>query len=192
VTDLPATDGAPSEIITGQEAAEHVPSRRDFIHIAAGAAAVGGAAMLAWPFVHQMNPAADTLALATLDFDLSKVAPGQQVTIKWRGKPVFVRHRTPQEIAKARSDDRASMKDPQADAARVLQGKEQWLILVARAPTSAACPPSAPVITAVGSARATGRTTTPPAGSGKARAPEPRGSGVRLPDRHLRSDRLSP
>ena len=130
MTDIPAADGAPSEVITGQEAAEHVPSRRDFIHIAAGAAAIGGAAMLAWPFVHQMNPAADTLALATLDFDLTKVPQGQQVTIKWRGKPVFVRHRTPVEVQRARADDNASMKDPQPDSARVLQGKEQWMILV--------------------------------------------------------------
>jgi hypothetical protein len=88
------------------------PSRRDFIYIAAIAVAAGGAAALAWPFIDQMNPAADTLALASIEFDLSKVAAGQQVVVKWRGKPLFVRNRTPAEIAKAVADDGASMKDP--------------------------------------------------------------------------------
>ena len=106
------------------------PSRRDFIHIAASAAAVGGVAAVAWPLVDQMNPSADTLALASIEFDLSRVEPGQQVAIKWRGKPVFVRNRTPKEIAEAVKDDRASMPDPQADAARHKPGKAQWLILV--------------------------------------------------------------
>ena len=106
------------------------PSRRDFIHIAAGAAAVGGAAMVAWPLVDQMNPAADTLALASIEFDLSKVTEGQQVVVKWRGKPLFVRYRTPDEIQRARKDDNADMKDPQTDAQRVKAGKEQYLIVV--------------------------------------------------------------
>ena len=130
MADIPLSDGAPSETITGQEAAEHVPTRRDFIHIAAGAAAVSGAAMVAWPLVHQMNPAADTLALASIDVDLSKVVPGQQVTVKWRGKPLFVRHRTPVEIQRARQVKLSELPDPQADTERVKEGNEQWLILV--------------------------------------------------------------
>ena len=130
MTDLPAADGAPSEVITGQEAAAHVPTRRDFIHIAAGMATIGGAAALVWPFIDQMNPAADTLAMASIDFDLNKVAAGQQITIKWRGKPLFVRNRTPQEVQRARKDDKAPMKDPQPDAERVKEGKPQWLILI--------------------------------------------------------------
>ncbi|MCA3754465.1 MAG: twin-arginine translocation signal domain-containing protein, partial [Phenylobacterium sp.] len=65
------------------------PSRRDFIHIAAGAAAAGAAVTIAWPLVDQMNPAGDTLALASVEFDLTKVELGQSVTIKWRGKPLF-------------------------------------------------------------------------------------------------------
>ncbi|MEP9835561.1 ubiquinol-cytochrome c reductase iron-sulfur subunit N-terminal domain-containing protein, partial [Staphylococcus aureus] len=69
-------------------------TRRDFIYIAAAAAAGGGAVVTAWPFIDQMNPAADTLALASIEFDLTKVAEGQQVVVKWRGKPVFVRNRT--------------------------------------------------------------------------------------------------
>ena len=66
------------------------PNRRDFIHIAAGVAAVGAGAMASWPLINSMNPAADTLALSTIEFDLSKVQEGQQVVIKWQGKPVFV------------------------------------------------------------------------------------------------------
>jgi len=77
------------------------PSRRDFIHIAAGVAALGAVATVAWPVVDQMNPAGDTLALASVEFDLTKVQLGQSVTIKWRGKPLFIRHRTGAEIAAA-------------------------------------------------------------------------------------------
>ena len=106
------------------------PSRRDFIHIAAAVAAVGGVAAVAWPLVDQMNPSSDTLALASIDFDLSKVPLGQQVIAKWRGKPVFVRHRTPAEIAKAQNVDVASLRDPQSDADRTKPGKAEWLILV--------------------------------------------------------------
>jgi ubiquinol-cytochrome c reductase iron-sulfur subunit len=106
------------------------PSRRDFIHIAAVAAAAGGAVATAWPLIDQMNPSADTLALASIEYDLSKVVEGQQATVKWRGKPVFVRHRTAKEIAEAKKGDTADLKDPQADAARVKPGKDQWLVVV--------------------------------------------------------------
>ncbi len=104
------------------------PSRRDFIHIAAVTGAVGGVAALAWPLVDQMNPSGDTLALASVEYDYGKVPLGQQVSIIWRGKPVFIRHRTPKEIAEARGDDHAAMPDPQADAARVKN--PEWLILI--------------------------------------------------------------
>ncbi len=114
----------------GSHAPEGDATRRDFIHIAAATMAVGGVAALAWPLVDQMNPSADTLALASIEYDFGKVALGQQAVIKWRGKPVFVRHRTPAEIAKARADDHASMPDPQLDSARVKPGKDEWLILI--------------------------------------------------------------
>ena len=106
------------------------PSRRDFIHIAAIAAAAGGAAAVVWPFIDQMNPSADTLALASVEYDLTKVQDGQQITIKWRGKPLFIRNRTPKQIADAVKDDGAAMKDPQKDPDRVKPGKAQWLILI--------------------------------------------------------------
>jgi ubiquinol-cytochrome c reductase iron-sulfur subunit len=106
------------------------PTRRDFIHIAAiSAAAVGGAAV-AWPFIAQMNPSADTMALASVEYDLSKIEPGMQVTINWRGKPLFIRNRTQAQIDAAIKDDGASMPDPQADADRHKEGKAEWLVLV--------------------------------------------------------------
>lgn len=105
-------------------------TRRDFIHIAAAAAAAGGAAAVVWPFVDQMNPSADTLALASIEYDISKIALGQQAVVKWRGKPVFVRHRTPAEIAAAVKDDHASLRDPATDASRTKPGKQEWLILI--------------------------------------------------------------
>jgi ubiquinol-cytochrome c reductase iron-sulfur subunit len=105
-------------------------TRRDFIHIAAGAAAVGAGVMMAWPLVNQMNPAADTLALSTIEFDLTKVAEGMQVVIKWQGKPVFVRYRTPAEIQEASSTPLSALKDPQADADRIKAGHEQYLVVI--------------------------------------------------------------
>jgi ubiquinol-cytochrome c reductase iron-sulfur subunit len=106
------------------------PNRRDFIHIAAGAAAVGAAGALAWPLIDQMNPSGDTLALASIEFDLTKVAEGQQVVLKWRGKPLFVRNRTAAEIAAAVKDDNAALRDPQRDEDRHKPGKPQWLVLI--------------------------------------------------------------
>ena len=106
------------------------PSRRDFIHVATMAAAVGAVGSVVWPLVNQMNPSGDMLAMASLEFDLSKVADGSEVTIKWRGKPVFVRKRTPAEIAKAKADDNADLKDPAKDADRHKPGKAEWLILI--------------------------------------------------------------
>ena len=106
------------------------PNRRDFIYIAAAAGAAGAAAMAAIPLIGQMNPAADTLALASIEYDLSKVAEGQQVVVKWRGKPLFVRYRTPKEIKEAQDADWKGFRDPQPDSDRVKPGHEKYLILV--------------------------------------------------------------
>ncbi|HEY3799038.1 MAG TPA: ubiquinol-cytochrome c reductase iron-sulfur subunit [Caulobacteraceae bacterium] len=115
------------------------PSRRDFIYIATAAAAVGGVAAVVWPLVDQMNPSADTLALASIEYDVTKVALGQQVTLLWRKQPLFVRHRTPKEIAEAENPIDATsgqpipisaLRDPQADSDRVKAGKSEWLIVV--------------------------------------------------------------
>ena len=77
------------------------PGRRDFIVVSTYAMAGLGAAAVAWPLIDQMNPAADTLALASTEVDVSKIAEGQAITVTWRGKPVFIRHRTADEIARA-------------------------------------------------------------------------------------------
>ena len=123
-----------ADTVVGERPDPHVsgedPSRRDFIHIAAGAAAVGAVGALAWPFIDQMNPAGDTLALASIEFDLTKVAKGQQVTVKWRGKPLFIRYRTEKEIAEAVKDDHVDMRDPAPDETRHKPGKAQYLILI--------------------------------------------------------------
>jgi ubiquinol-cytochrome c reductase iron-sulfur subunit len=104
--------------------------RRDFIHIASGAFAATGAAMVVWPLVNQMNPAADTLALATVEVDLSKLEVGQAMKVKWQGKPVFIRNRTAQEIAEAEKVNLAELRDPQADADRVKPDHKNFLVMV--------------------------------------------------------------
>ena len=110
------------------QADHHDESRRDFLYLAAGAfAAVGGAAAL-WPFIDSMNPSADVLALSTTDVDLATVEDGQRVTVKWRGKPVFIDRRTPQEIEAARAVSLDELRDPQADAERVKN--DPWLVVV--------------------------------------------------------------
>ncbi|MBI1236871.1 MAG: ubiquinol-cytochrome c reductase iron-sulfur subunit [Alphaproteobacteria bacterium] len=79
------------------------PTRRDFIYIAAGGAAAIGGALTIWPFIHQMNPAADTLALGSIRKDISSLGVGQEITVMFRGGPVFIRRRTEAEIAEARA-----------------------------------------------------------------------------------------
>jgi ubiquinol-cytochrome c reductase iron-sulfur subunit len=79
------------------------PSRRDFIYIAATGAAAIGAGMAIWPFIDQMNPAADTLALGSIRVDVSSVTDGSEITVMWRGGPVFIRHRTQAMIDEARA-----------------------------------------------------------------------------------------
>jgi ubiquinol-cytochrome c reductase iron-sulfur subunit len=103
-------------------------TRRDFLLYASSAVGVAGAALALWPFVHSMNPAADVLALASTEVDLSKVEVGQAITVMWRGKPIFVRYRTAEEIEAARAVDVDDLRDPQTDEERVK--KAQWLILI--------------------------------------------------------------
>ena len=103
-------------------------SRRDFLYIATGAFGGVGTALAAWPLVDQMNPSSDVLALASTEVDLSAVEEGQAVTVVWRGKPVFIRHRTAAEIEAARNVDVEDLRDPQADGDRVQQDK--WLVMV--------------------------------------------------------------
>src|SRR5882724_11887239 len=76
-------------------------SRRDFLTLTAAALGAVGAGSAIWPFIDSMNPAKDTLALATTEVDLGPVALGQRLTVVWRGKPVFIDHRPPEEVQKA-------------------------------------------------------------------------------------------
>ena len=104
------------------------PTRRDFLVYATIAVGAAGTAAALWPFVHSMNPAADTLALSTTDVDLAAIQPGQAITVVWQGKPVFVRRRTEEEIAMATKDDSADLRDKATDASRVQN--PEWLILI--------------------------------------------------------------
>ncbi|MCW2315163.1 ubiquinol-cytochrome c reductase iron-sulfur subunit [Rhodoblastus acidophilus] len=103
-------------------------SRRDFLYISTGAVAAVGAVSVVWPLISQMSPDASTLALASTEVDLTSIPVGQIVTVKWRGKPVFIRRRTPEEIKAAQDVDVSSLRDPQADSTRVQ--KPEWLIVV--------------------------------------------------------------
>ena len=110
-------------------APDHAP-RRDFLLLTAQAMGALGAAALVWPLVDSMNPSADVLALASTEIDIGAIAEGQEIKVMWRGKPVFVRHRTAKNIEEANAVNIAELRDPQTDAARVKAGKEKWLIMV--------------------------------------------------------------
>ncbi len=132
------------------DSAEHgEPTRRDFIYIATGAAAAVGAALVAWPLIDQMNPDAAALALATVEVDISQIAVGQSIIVKWRGKPVVIRQRTPQEIEGAKAiavdqlidpiarNDNLPANAPATDdnrsavsASGTAKGKEAWLVMI--------------------------------------------------------------
>lgn len=105
-------------------------TRRDFIVLTASALAGVGAVSFAWPAINSLNPSADVLALSSTEVNISHIAEGQSITVMWRGKPVFVRHRSAKEISEAESVDIATLPDPEADSARVKKGKEQWLVTI--------------------------------------------------------------
>lgn len=128
-----------TETIGAHDEQGQEPSRRDFIYIAAGGTAAVGGGLVAWPFVHQMNPARDTLALGSTRVDVSVIEEGAEITIMWRGAPVFVRRRTATEISEAQNVELGDLPDPDArndnlpegtpgtDANRVL--REEFLIV---------------------------------------------------------------
>jgi len=118
------------------------PNRRDFLYVATGMAAVVGAGAVAWPFIDQMRPDASTLALASVEVDVSSLEPGMSLVVKWRGKPVVVRNRTEKEMKDGEAVNLAELKDPLArnanlpadapatDANRTTPGKEAWMVMV--------------------------------------------------------------
>lgn len=119
------------------------PTRRDFLYLTTGMAGAVGAVAVAWPFIDQMRPDASTLALASIEVDISSLEPGMSMTVKWRGKPVFIRNRTPKEIDDAKGAQISDLKDPIArnanlppdaqatDVARSAgDGKENWIVMI--------------------------------------------------------------
>ena len=103
-------------------------TRRNFLYITTGAFSAAGAGAVAWPFITQMNPDASVKALASTEVDLRPIVPGQSITILWRGKPVFIRRRTPEEISEAKAVSLDDLPDPQDDAARAIN--PEWLVMV--------------------------------------------------------------
>ena len=87
-----------------------------------------GTAAFIWPFLKSMNPAEDTIAPGTTEVDVSQINEGQSITVKWRGKPVFIRKRTKDEIDDAKKVNLSDLKDPEQDVDRVK--KDEWLVLV--------------------------------------------------------------
>lgn len=120
---------------------DHEGTRRDFLYYAtAGAGAVTAGAAI-WPLVNQMNPSADVLALSSIRVDVSAIEPGTQLTVKWLGKPVFIRRRTEEEIQAARDVDLADLPDDIArndnlgevdasDSNRSLDEAGEWLVMM--------------------------------------------------------------
>ena len=120
---------------------DHAGSRRDFLYYATagtGAVAVGAAV---WPLVNQMNPSADVLALSSIRVDVSGLEPGSQLTVKWLGKPVFIRRRTEKEIEEARAVALSDLPDqlaqnenlgvaPAIDENRTLDEAGEWLVMM--------------------------------------------------------------
>lgn len=118
-------------------------TRRDFLFLATGVAGALGVGSVAWPFIDQLRPDQKVLASATIEVDISGIEEGMSVTVKWRGQPVVIRHRTEKEIADARDVDLEKLKDkdaanpnleghqPATDLARSAgKGREQWLVLI--------------------------------------------------------------
>lgn len=108
--------------------AESGETRRDFLYLAAGAMGAVGAGAAVWPLIASMNPSAEVLALASTEVDLSPVAQGQRITVTWRGNPVFIDHRTPEQIAQAEATALDELPDPESDEARVQ--KPEWLVVI--------------------------------------------------------------
>ena len=118
------------------------PERRDFVTQVASAFVGVGSAVALWPFIDQMNPNTATPPPEVPDVDLAPIAPGQMITVRWRGLPVFVRHRTRQEVEQARStplselrdrfarNDALPLKAPATDGNRTKEGYDNWIVVV--------------------------------------------------------------
>ncbi len=103
-------------------------NRRDFIFTASYALGAVGLGAVAWPLIDQMNPDASVKALASTEVDVSSIERGQSITVLWRGKPVFIRRRTDDEIAKAKEVDLKELKHPEKDEDRAKN--PEWLVML--------------------------------------------------------------
>lgn len=124
------------------QAEDDITTRRDLLfYTAGGATAVTTGALVVWPMVDQMNAAEDIRALSKIQVDVSSVPEGGQLVVEWQLKPVFIRHRTAEEIEAARNVELADLKDqasenaalPDADASdvnRSLDEEGKWLVAV--------------------------------------------------------------
>src|ERR1044072_3748538 len=111
------------------------PTRRDFLYIATASVGAVGAAAALVPLIAQMNPDASTIAAgAPIEFDLGPIAEGQVIKVFWRGKPIFISHRSKKEIDEARKVKDNKLPDPEPDQKRVKQGKGQWLVPIGICP----------------------------------------------------------
>lgn len=130
-----------SEHVTTSEASE--PTRRDFLYLTTAMAGAVGAVAVAWPFIDQMRPDASTLALASIEVDVASLEPGMSLTVKWRGKPIFIRNRTPEEVKAAADVQLSDLKDPIARNANLPadapatgadrsggKDKENWIVMI--------------------------------------------------------------
>ena len=107
---------------------EKKPKRREFLFTVSYAMGAVGAGALAWPMIDQMNPDASVKALASTEVDISTVQLGKSITVLWRGKPVFIKRRTPEEIAEAKAVKMEDLKDPQKDEDRAKN--PEWLVML--------------------------------------------------------------
>ena len=113
--------------VVDKEQKRETSERRDFLFTASYALGAVGVGAAVWPLIDQMNPDASVKALATTEVDISKIGLGKTITVLWRGKPVFIRRRTQEEISKAQNVNLKELKDPQKDEDRVK--KSEWLIM---------------------------------------------------------------
>ena len=105
-------------------------TRRDFLFTTSYTVGAVGLGAVIWPLIDQMNPDKAQKALATTEVDISQIEPGKSITVLWRGKPVFLKRRTQEEILEARSVSLTDLPHPEKDEERVKSGKDEWLVML--------------------------------------------------------------
>jgi len=119
---------------TAATAGHHAPAegvtKRDFLQLIAGAGAAIGSAAIGWALVDSMNPSRDVLAVSAVEIDLAPITEGMGITAMWQGKPIFVRHRTAEEIKSAEDVKLSDLIDPATDDSRIKAGHTPWIVLI--------------------------------------------------------------